>query len=90
MSFRVSLRGMLRLIRVDTLRSVHNIGLLVGRLNFKLTCLTQKKACLHVSYHISCRLVLVIDCYVCVCFSKQIAADLFVCVKRSTNGIRPK
>ena len=30
MSFRVSLRGMLRLIRVDTLRRVHNVGFLAG------------------------------------------------------------
>ena len=29
MSVRVSLRGMLRLIRVDTLRRVHNVGFLV-------------------------------------------------------------
>ena len=31
-SVRVSLRGMLRLIRVDTLRRVHNVGFLAGRL----------------------------------------------------------
>ena len=31
-SFRVSLRGMLRLIRVDTLRIVHNVGFPVERL----------------------------------------------------------
>ena len=29
---RISLRGTLRLIRVDTLRSVHNVGFLVGQL----------------------------------------------------------
>ena len=32
MSVRVSLRGMLRLIRVDTLRSVYNVGFLAERL----------------------------------------------------------
>ena len=32
MSNRISLRGMLRLIWVDTLRRVHNVGFLVGRL----------------------------------------------------------
>ena len=32
MSVRFSLRGMLRLIRVDTLRRVHSVGFLVGRL----------------------------------------------------------
>ena len=32
MYVRVSLRGMLRLIRVDTLRRVHNVGFLAGRL----------------------------------------------------------
>ena len=31
-SVRVSLRGKLRLIRVDTLRRVHNVGILAGRL----------------------------------------------------------
>ena len=31
-SVRVSLRGMLRLIRVDTLRRVHNVDFLVERL----------------------------------------------------------
>ena len=31
MSIRVDLRGMLRLIRVDTLRRVHNVGFLTGR-----------------------------------------------------------
>ena len=30
--FPVSLYGMLRLIRVDTLRTVHTVGLLVGQL----------------------------------------------------------
>ena len=34
MSARVSLRGMLRLIRVDTLRRFHNVGFLVKRLIF--------------------------------------------------------
>ena len=33
MSIRVSLRGMLRLIRVDILRRVHTVGFLAGRLN---------------------------------------------------------
>ena len=47
MSDRVSLRGMLMLIRVDTLRRVHNVGFLVERLNyhknpFRLTRLTQR------------------------------------------------
>ena len=32
MYIRVSLRGMLRLIRVDTLRTVNNVGFLAGRL----------------------------------------------------------
>ena len=32
MSARVSLRGMLKLIRVDTLRRVHNVGFLAERL----------------------------------------------------------
>ena len=32
MSVRVSLRGMLRLIRIDTSRRVHNVGFLAGRL----------------------------------------------------------
>ena len=36
MSVRINLRGMLRLIRVDHLRGVHNVGLLVGRLIYKL------------------------------------------------------
>ena len=31
MSFRVSLRCILRMIRVDALRRVHNVGFLVGR-----------------------------------------------------------
>ena len=35
MSIRVSLRGMLRLIRIDTLRRVHNVGFLEGRLNYQ-------------------------------------------------------
>ena len=35
MSVRVSLRGLLRLIRVDTLRRVHTVGFLTGR----LTCI---------------------------------------------------
>ena len=34
MSVRVSLCGMLRLIRIDTLRRVRNIGLLLERLIF--------------------------------------------------------
>ena len=34
MSIRVSLRGMLRLIRGDTLRKVHNAGFLVQRLMY--------------------------------------------------------
>ena len=34
MSIWVSLRGMLMLIRVDTLRRVHNVCFLAGRLNF--------------------------------------------------------
>ena len=34
MSVRVNLRGMLRLIRVDTLRRVHNVGFLAERLNY--------------------------------------------------------
>ena len=34
MSIRVSLRGMHRLMRVDTLRKVHTVGFLVERLNF--------------------------------------------------------
>ena len=34
MSVRVSLRGMLKLNRVDTLRRVHNVGFLAGRLNY--------------------------------------------------------
>ena len=33
-SVRINLRGMLRLILVDTLRRVHNVGFLVGRLNY--------------------------------------------------------
>ena len=33
-SVRVSLRDMLRLIRVDTLRRVHNVGFLAGRLKY--------------------------------------------------------
>ena len=32
MYIRVSLRGMLMLIRIDTLRRVHNLGFLAGRL----------------------------------------------------------
>ena len=32
LSVRVSLRGIFRLIRADTLRRVHNVGFLVGRL----------------------------------------------------------
>ena len=32
MSVRVSLRGMLKLIRVDSLRRAHNVGFLAGRL----------------------------------------------------------
>ena len=36
---RISLRGMLRLIRVDTLRRVHNVGFLAGR----LICLNTEK-----------------------------------------------
>ena len=36
MYIRVSLRCMLRLIRVDALRRVHNVDLLVGRLIFGL------------------------------------------------------
>ena len=32
MSVRISLRGMLSLIRVDTLLNVHNVGFLVERL----------------------------------------------------------
>ena len=34
-SIRVSLRGMLRLIRVDTLRRDHNVGFLAGRLIYQ-------------------------------------------------------
>ena len=37
MSARISLRGMLRLIRIDTLRRVHNVGFLVIRLFFIFT-----------------------------------------------------
>ena len=37
MSIRVSLRCMLRLIRVDTLLRVHNVGFLAGRLLCILT-----------------------------------------------------
>ena len=37
-SVRVSLRCMLRLIRVDTLRSVHNVGFLMELLNYILLC----------------------------------------------------
>ena len=35
MFVRISLRGMLRLIRVDTLRTVHNVGFLLERLIFQ-------------------------------------------------------
>ena len=31
MSIRVSLRGMLKLIRIDTLRRIHNDGFVAGR-----------------------------------------------------------
>ena len=34
---RVSLRGMLSLIRVDTLQRVHNVGFIAGRLNVSKT-----------------------------------------------------
>ena len=37
MYIRVSLRGMLRLIRVDTLRRVHNVGFLTRRLKYIIT-----------------------------------------------------
>ena len=33
-SIRISVRGILRLIQVDTLRRVHNVGFLAGRLNY--------------------------------------------------------
>ena len=36
MSVRVRLRGMLRLIRVDNLRRVHNVGFLAGQLKFSI------------------------------------------------------
>ena len=36
MSVRVSLRGMLRLIRVDTLRRVHNVDFLAERLMYSV------------------------------------------------------
>ena len=38
MSYRISLRGLHILIRVDTLRRVHTVGFLVGRL---ICCLTR-------------------------------------------------
>ena len=36
LSARISLRGMLRLIRVDTLRRAHSVGFLAGRLNYTI------------------------------------------------------
>ena len=44
MSVRDSLHGMLRLIRVDTLRRVHNVGFLAARLicsTIRLMCVTK-------------------------------------------------
>ena len=41
MSIPVGLRGMLSLIRVDTLRRVHTVGFLAGRLIYKFTSLTK-------------------------------------------------
>ena len=35
-SIRLSRRGMLMLIQIDTLRRVHNVGFLEGRLNYEL------------------------------------------------------
>ena len=43
MSARISLRCMLRLIRVNTLRSVHNVGFLVGRLKWRVSALNEYK-----------------------------------------------
>ena len=50
MSILVSLRSMLRLIRIDTLRRVHNVGFLVGR----LICNFQ-----HISIHLTQQMLFV-------------------------------
>ena len=42
MSVVVSLRGRLKLIRIDTLRIVHNLGFLVERLNCTISFLFSK------------------------------------------------
>ena len=41
MSVRVCLRGILRLIRVDTLRLGHNVGILAEGLNYKEVLMLQ-------------------------------------------------
>ena len=42
LSARISLRGMLRLIRVDTLRKVHNVGFLAIRLILRFSLLNTE------------------------------------------------
>ena len=41
---RVSLRGVLMLIRIDTLRSVYNVGCIAGRLNYWSECTDAQAA----------------------------------------------
>ena len=46
MSIRVSLRGMLRLIRVDTLRRVHHVGFLAGTTHTYDVNISAKENCI--------------------------------------------
>ena len=48
----VSLGGMLRLIRVDTLRRGHNAGFIAGRLNYSLFFLLSNIKCSHILFQL--------------------------------------
>ena len=56
MSVRASLRGMLSLIRVDTVRRIHNVGILAERLIYRSDCAdaTQADLDLHCSQTSTC------------------------------------
>ena len=56
MSIRVSLRDMLKLIRVDTLRRIHNFGFLAGRLHStKLQLPVMENPCSFYHPRVLCR-----------------------------------
>ena len=56
MSVQVSQRGMLRLIQIDTLRRLHNVGFLVERLIYTPSELLQLELCKLIIYNGTCNI----------------------------------